>query len=103
MTRPTYGYVYGGTVTYHGEVHEIDGTAWSMGQCDEDRLRACALRDLSRSENVPIPSIEINTFFFSEIVTDQRGAAVEHPCADPFRPRKAEAGADTVDPFRPAD
>lgn len=102
MTRATFGYVYGGTVTYQGKVREIDGTAWSLAQCDEAKLRATAMRDLSRSENVPLEDIQIVSFRFSEFITDDKGSPVEHPCADPFRPREAPM-PDAVDPFRPAE
>jgi hypothetical protein len=96
-----YGYVYGGTAVIRGEARIVDGTAWSLGPCDEVRLRAAAVRDLSRSEGVPLAAIAINDFWFSEIVTED-GAVGDMDAAagpDPFRTHPA-AGPD---PFRPCD
>lgn len=91
-----YGYVYGGTVLIKGQVRELDGTAWSLGPCDEVRLRAAAVQDLSRTESVPIRGVEILDFWYSEIVTDAvQGSPAS---ADPFCPRDAPG---TVDPFSP--
>lgn len=93
-----YGYVYGGTVTFGDTARDVDGTAWSLGRCDEVRLRAAAVRDVSRSEGVPLAGIEITEFWYSEIITDDSrdtGTAG----ADPFRPHGVPE--DAVDPFRP--
>ena len=95
--RRKYGYVYGGTATFQGQVRQIDGTAWSLGQCDEVRLRAVAVRDLSQTESVPLAGIEITNFWYSEIVTDDARDA-RTAGADPFRPHGHE---DNADPFRP--
>lgn len=98
MTGPrTYGYVYGGTVTFSGKTREIEGSAWAHGRCDEVRLRAAAVQDLSRTENVPLAGIEITDFWYSELVTDD---GVHHPCVDPFSPR---GSPEPVDPFSPHD
>jgi hypothetical protein len=80
VTGRRFGYVYGGTATFADQMRELEGTAWSLGRCDEVRLRSLAVRDLSRSEGVPLAGIEITRFWFSEIVTD----ADMSP--DPFRP-----------------
>lgn len=100
--RATFSYVYGGTVMLRGQSREIDGTAWSVGRCDEVRLRAAAVRELSQSEGVPLAGIEITTFWFSEmVVTDSvRDTAAGMAGADPFRPQHPCAG---TDPFRPCD
>jgi hypothetical protein len=91
-----FGYVYGGTALIRGQKHTLDGTAWSLGRCDEVRLRAAAVRDLSQSEGAPLAGIEITDFWFSEVVTEADIAGrVEG--ADPFHP---QAGPD---PFRPCD
>jgi hypothetical protein len=102
MTGPKkYGYVYGGKASIKGQVRPLEGTAWSLGQCDEVKLRAAAVRDLAQIENVPLAGIEINEFWFSEIVAE---ADLPHPCTDPFRPRGVpEDRRDTPDPFRPGD
>lgn len=96
MTTRKFGYVYGGTAVFGDQVRQLDGTAWSLGRCDEARLRAVAMKDLSQSEGVPIAEIAIKEedFWYSEIVTDSRTAG-----ADPFRPH--DASGDTVDPFSP--
>lgn len=106
MTRAIFGYVYSGTATYRRKVRQFDGTAWSLGPCDEIKLRAAAMNDLSESEDVPLAEIEIESFWFSEVVSDGRGGTVEHPCTDPFstsRDAPDDRYRDTVDPFRPAD
>jgi hypothetical protein len=96
--RKRYGYVYAGWATVSGEGKRVEGTAWSLGPCDEVRLRAAAVRDLSRSVGAPLAGIEITDFWFSEIAVDDvpdttaagadpfRPDAVQHPCQDPFRP-----------------
>lgn len=86
-------YVYGGTATFGGRTRNLEGTAWSLGRCDEVRLRAVAVRDLSETERVPITEIEITGFWFSEFVTDAPSGTEG---ADPFRP------GPSPDPFRPA-
>lgn len=92
-----FGYVYGGTVTFGDQVREVDGTAWSLGQCDEVKLRAAAVKDVSETEGIPLAGIAIADFWYSEIVVE---ADLPHPCTDPFRP----AGApEAPDPFRPRD
>jgi hypothetical protein len=93
-----FGYVYGGTATVKGQRRALDGTAWSVGRCDEVRLRAAAVRDVSQSQNAPLADIEITDFWFSEIVTenDIRDTATGTEGADPFRPHAAGP-----DPFRP--
>lgn len=98
--RRKYGYVYGGTVIVRGQPREIDGTAWSLGPCDEVRLRAAAIRDVSRSEAVPLAGLEITAFWYSEIVTGAVQDIAGTPGADPFRPQHPCAGPD---PFRPCD
>lgn len=100
--RRTYEYIYGGTVEYLGQVRELDGTAWSLGPCDEVRLRAAAIRDLSRTQGAPLAGIVIRRFWFSEIVTDLRQPAAAG--ADPFCPRSDPdpfCPHDSPDPFRP--
>ncbi|WP_030248255.1 hypothetical protein [Streptomyces sp. NRRL S-455] len=96
-----FGYVYGGTARFKGQKYMLDGTAYSLGRCDEVRLRAAAVRDLSQSQNVPLAGIEITDFWFSEIVTenDIRDTSAGTASADPFRPH-ADPGPD---PFRPCD
>lgn len=91
MTKQRFGYVYGGAVTFGGQRRELDGMAWADGRCDEVRLRAAAVRDLSRTEGIPLAGIEIKDFWFSEIVTD----ADTGP--DPFRPHDVPdpCGGDT--------
>jgi len=84
-------------VTFSGQTREIEGSAWAHGQCDEVRLRAAAVQDLSRTENVPLAGIEITSFWYSELVTDAR---VQHPCVDPFGPRSTPTAPD---PFSPHD
>ncbi|MGY5634172.1 hypothetical protein ACW7N6_38170 [Streptomyces sp. UC1A3] len=98
--RLKFGYVYGGTATIRGATRVLDGTAWSLGRCDEVRLRAAAVRDLSRSEGVPLAGIEITDFWYSEIVekASDRDLALGAESADPFRPQHPCAGPD---PFRP--
>jgi hypothetical protein len=93
-----FGYVYGGTALIKGQKHLLDGMAWSRGRCDEVRLRAAAVRELTQSQGVPLAGIEITDFWFSEIVTenDIRDTA-RTESVDPFRPH---AGPD---PFRPCD
>jgi hypothetical protein len=91
-----FSYAYSGTFTFNGQTKRIDGTAWSRGRCDEVRLRAVAVRDLSQSEGVPLAGIEITEFWFSEMVTDVQSTGTEG--ADPFRPRDT-----SPDPFRPHD
>lgn len=99
--RRKYGYIYGGTVTFGGEVRDVDGAAWSLGRCDETRLRAVAVQDVSRTEGVPLTGMELVRFWYSEIVTEDRDIAGTAG-ADPFRPYGApEDRRDTVDPFRP--
>lgn len=101
MTRRVekFGYVYGGTALVQDQKYQLDGTAWSRGRCDEVRLRAAAVRDLSQSQNVPLAGIEVTDFWFSEIVTenDIRDMA-RTESVDPFRPHAAGP-----DPFRPCD
>lgn len=94
-----YGYVYGGIATFSGQVRELDGTAWSLGRCDEVRLRAAAVRDLSRTEGVPLAGIEIKVFWYSEIVTDDVRDTGTTAGADPFRPHGVPE--DFPDPFSP--
>ncbi len=96
MTRRVeqFGYVYGGTALIKGKPHELEGTAWSLGRCDEVRLRAAAVRELTQSQNVPLEGIEITDFWFSEIFTESE-VRQSTESADPFRPH---AGPD---PFRP--
>jgi hypothetical protein len=89
-------YVYGGSFKFGDQTKRIDGTAWSLGACDEVRLRAVAVRDLARSEGVPLGGIEITEFWFSEMVTDVQSTGTEG--ADPFRLRDP-----SPDPFRPHD
>lgn len=98
--RLKFGYVYGGTAVVRDETRILDGTAWSLGRCDEVRLRAAAVRDLSQSEGVELRDIEITDFWFSEIVTEAsvRDLATGTESADPFRPQHPCAGPD---PFRP--
>lgn len=84
-------------MTFSGKTREIEGSAWAHGRCDEVRLRAAAVQDLSRTENVPLAGIEITDFWYSELVTDD---GVQHPCVDPFSPRGAP---EPVDPFSPHD
>jgi hypothetical protein len=100
--RLKFGYVYGGTATFGGQRRELDGTAWSLGRCDEVRLRAAAVRDLSQSEGIPLAGIEITAFWYSEIVTEASVQDVQSETggADPFRPRHPSTGPD---PFRPCD
>lgn len=90
-----FGYVYGGTVVVNDQVREVDGTAWSLGQCDEVRLRAAAVKDVARTEGVPLAGIEIKSFWFSEITVE---ADLPHPCTDPFGPRSTPTAPD---PFSP--
>lgn len=90
-----FGYVYGGTVTVGGRVRQVDGTAWSLGRCDEVRLRAAAVKDVAETEDVPIAGIEITSFWYSEISVE---ADLPHPCTDPFGPRSTPTAPD---PFRP--
>lgn len=97
--RQVFSYVYGGAATFGGQTRSIDGTAWSLGRCDEVRLRAAAVRDLSQSEGVPLAGIEITDFWYSEVVTDD-GVRDTAAGADPFRPNGVPA-RDTVDPFSP--
>lgn len=100
MTRRVekFGYVYGGTARIRGQKFQLDGTAWSLGRCDEVRLRAAAVRDLSLSQNVPLAGIEVTDFWFSEIVTENDiRDTTRTESVDPFRPL---AGPD---PFRPCD
>lgn len=99
-----FGYVYGGTATVKGRKYLMDGTAWSLGRCDEVKLRAAAVRDLSQSQSVPLAGIEITDFWFSELVTETdtrdsaRTATVDpfspHAGPDPFRPCDAQDGGD---------
>lgn len=91
-----FGYVYGGTITFGDQVREVEGTAWSLGQCDEVRLRAAAVRDVSHTEQIPLAGIEVESFWYSEIVAD---ADLPHPCTDPFGSRSTPSAPD---PFRPA-
>lgn len=98
--RRRYGYVYGGTVTVSGERKVVDGTAWSLGPCDEVKLRAAAIRDIARSEGVPLAGLEITDFWYSEISTDAVHPAAGTAGADPFRPQHPCMGPD---PFRPCD
>ena len=99
--RLKFGYVYGGTAVIRGQTRILDGTAWSLGRCDEVRLRAAAVRDLSRSEGVPLAGIEIADFWFSEIVVEASARdLMGAEGADPFRPQHPCAGPD---PFRPCD
>lgn len=97
MTAPQqrFGYVYGGTVAFNGQVREVEGTAWSLGQCDEVRLRAAAVRDTARTEGVPLAGIEIKAFWYSEISV---AADLPHPCSDPFGSRNTPPASD---PFSP--
>jgi hypothetical protein len=98
--RQRYGYVYGGTATFQGQTRTLDGTAWSLGRCDEVRLRAAAVRDLSRTEDVPLAGVEISDFWFSEIVTEDDGRDITGTSgADPFRPHPCTGAGQ--DPFRP--
>lgn len=92
-----FGYVYGGTVTFGSQVRKVEGTAWSLGRCDEVRLRAAAVRDVARTENIPLAGIEIRdgSFWYSEISV---AADLPHPCTDPFGSRSTPP---TPDPFRP--
>lgn len=90
--RTTYGYVYGGQATFGGQTRSLEGTAWSLGPCDEVRLRAAAVRDLSRTECIPLAGIEITRFWYSEIAT----AGDSDSTADPFH--RPHAGPD---PFSP--
>lgn len=100
MTAPQqkFGYVYGGTIAFNDQVRGVDGTAWSLGECDEVRLRAAAVKDVARTEGVPLAGIEIKAFWYSEIVV---AADLPHPCTDPFSPREHDDRRDTPDPFRP--
>lgn len=97
MTAPQqkFGYVYGGTVTFGDQVRDVDGTAWSLGECDEVRLRAAAVKDVARTEGVPLAGIEIKAFWYSEIAV---AADLPHPCTDPFGSRSTPPAPD---PFRP--
>lgn len=93
-----FGYVYGGTARIGGQKYQLDGTAWSLGRCDEVRLRAAAVRDLSQSQNVPLAGIEIVDFWFSEIVTENDiRDTTRTESVDPFSPHTGP------DPFRPCD
>lgn len=94
-SRQRFGYVYGGVITFGGQVREVEGTAWSLGQCDEVRLRAAAVRDVARTERIPLAGIEIKSFWYSEITVE---ADLPHPCTDPFGSRSAPPAPD---PFRP--
>lgn len=100
--RATFSYVYGGTISIRGERRPIDGTAWSVGRCDEVRLRAAAVRELSQSEGVPLAGIEITEFWFTEMVVtaSARDTAAGAAGADPFRPQHPCTG---TDPFRPCE
>ncbi|MFH8805299.1 hypothetical protein ACH4F6_38120 [Streptomyces sp. NPDC017936] len=91
--RRKFGYVYGGTAVYGGQTRALDGTAWSLGPCDEVRLRAVAARDLAKAEGVPLAGMEITEFWYSEIVTED-GGPDRTEGADPFRPHGP-------DPFSP--
>jgi hypothetical protein len=96
--RLKFGYVYGGTAVLRGKTRILDGTAWSLGRCDEVRLRAAAVRDLSRDHGVELRDIEITDFWFSEVVTEAEARDLATGSADPFRPQHPCAGPD---PFRP--
>ena len=89
-------YVYGGTARIKGQNYALDGTAWSLGRCDEVRLRALAVRDVSQSQDVPLTDVEIINFWFSELVTENDIRDTRTESADPFRPHAAGP-----DPFRP--
>ncbi|MFD8226909.1 hypothetical protein ACFV16_22360 [Streptomyces massasporeus] len=97
-----FGYVYGGTAVIKGQKYVLEGTAESPARCDETRLSALAMQDLSQSQDVPLTGIEITDFWFSELVTendirDTSAAGTEG--ADPFRPHPHTG----PDPFRPCD
>lgn len=96
--RKRYGYVYAGRATVNGQPRRVEGTAWSLGPCDEVRLRAAAVRDLARSEGVPLAGIDISEFWFSEITVEDVPDAATSSSADPFRPAHP-----CQDPFRPLD
>lgn len=98
MTGIRYGYVYSAVVTFGEQVRNVEGTAWSLGRCDEVRLRATAVKDLSRTEGVPLAGIEIKSFWYSEIVSEPD---MPHPCTDPFRSRSGPDDRAFPDPFRP--
>src|ERR1044072_2129087 len=100
MTRRGEGFgdVYGGAAPGNGEKYMLDGSAWSLGRCDEVKLRAAAVRDLSTDQNVPLAGIEITDFWFSEIVTENDISDTGR--AESVHPFSPHAGPD---PFRPCD
>ncbi len=90
-----FGYVYGGVITFGDQVRDVEGTAWSRGRCDEVRLRAEAVKDVARTEQIPLAGIEVKSFWYSEISVE---ADLPHPCTDPFGSRSTPPAPD---PFRP--
>lgn len=67
--RGSFGYVYGGRVRVGEDERDIEGTATCPGVIGEERLRAVARADLSRSERVPLSEVTVLRFWFSEIMS----------------------------------